>query len=66
MCTFCTCLPIFQPKKVGCHEITNDETSENFDVDPLKVRGREERIHSSEIRGLCLMKCSSKTLQNLP
>ena len=22
--------------------------------------------HSSELRGLCLMKCSSKTLQNLP
>ena len=22
--------------------------------------------HSSEIRGLCLMKCSSETLQNLP
>ena len=40
VCTFFTCLPIFQPKKVGCHEITNDETSENFDVDPLKMEER--------------------------
>ena len=37
VCTFCTCLPIFQPKKVGCHEITNDETSEKFAVDPLQM-----------------------------
>ena len=25
-----------------------------------------EHKHSSEIRGLCLMKCSCETLQNLP
>ena len=27
---------------------------------------RKATLHSSEIRGLCLMKCSSETIQNLP
>ena len=32
---------------------------------PLSLRDSKQAIHSSEIRGLCSTKCSSKTLQNL-